>query len=233
MPYKSKALKNAAMKRKTAYAYGKSLMALRRQGRLKVSAGGYKPIFTETVAGPALNVAIVGLGGRFSPNMGQIPQLAQYANLYRKYRILKCTVFIVPYFNSYDANAQAYNYASTVNSFGQPRIVYSIDDTPTGAPPGSELEVLNNNGCKIKTMSNTTKITFKPVPNIKDTNGEVPILKNNFLVLNPPTTPPTANNADHFGVNFWMSCYAPGTGAGSYVSFQTYYKLTFQLSDPK
>lgn len=227
MAYKSKALKTSAMNRKKAYAYGKSLLALRRQGRLKVSAGGYQPIFTETYSGPGLNVTNAGLGGRFVVNINQIPQIGQYQSLYRKYRILKAVVYIVPQYNSFDANAQAYNIASTVPSFAEPRMVYSIDDTPTTAPPASELLVLQNNGVKICQLSKIKRISWRPVAEIKDANGNEPVFKNKFLAFNPTL----ASNADHFGVNWWMSAYVPV--AGTYQTFTTYFKVTFQLSDPQ
>lgn len=215
-----------AKKAKLYKGVGKALRYLRNTGRRMMF--NPQPVFTESYAllnaGGAEQYALnPASGGVLSVNINQIPQLAQYSNLYTKYRILKARFICIPSWSTESSDPQV---ASTI---GLSRIVYAINNSPALAAPASEAVVLQDNGCRILCGKPKITMSCKPVPNTLDTNNIQTTLKDKYINF----TPNAANNAPHYGISWFHS--QPGTAvpAGNGIPYLVYVKLTFQLSDPR
>lgn len=207
----------------------------RRRGRkprkmLRRRKGGRKtynprPVFTETYTLASLATQA---GGVLKFSMDQIPQLTQYSNLYQKYKILKANVLLFPEFNSFDQNQAEQNVALTRSSFGLSRIAWAVNDTPNIAAPANELAVLQDNGAKIRSVTDRgVRLHCRPVPNVEDANGVEMTFKNKFINFEA-----SSPNIAHSGISYWVSQLATLT-PGTQNVLICYVKLTFQLSDPR
>ena len=182
-----------------------------------------QPVFTETYALTSLPSSA---GGVLKFSMDQVPQLTQYNTLYQKYRILKARVLLYPEFNSFDQNQAENNAALSRSTFGLSRIAWAINDSPDLAAPTSELDVLKDNGCKIRTITDRgVKLHCSPVPNVEDANGVQMTFRKKFVNFGSP-------NIAHSGISYWISQLTTGTPGTENVTL-AYVKLTFQLSDPR
>lgn len=186
-----------------------------------------RPVFTETFSLPSLPVPFGGGGSVLVFNMDMLPQLAQYQNLYQKYRILKASVLLVPEFTSFEQNQAENNDALSRTSFGQPRVAWAINDSPAVTVPTSELDVLKDNGCKIRPVTKMLRMACRPVPSTKDANGVQMTLRYKYINLL------ASGNVDHFGISYWISQFQSSNTATSQNIMVRYVKLTFQLSDPR
>jgi len=191
-----------------------------------------QPIFTETYLDPRpLSFGnpspAAGVGFLLTANMDRISQLAQYSNLYTKYKILKCKFLLIPNFTMADQNAALYNLSQGTMSVAQTRIIYAYDNSPAAAGPASQQDALEENGCKIKLLKDKLSIPCVPTPNTKDANGVEMTLKNNYI--NFAATGP---NIDHYGVKGWMQQLF--NNQPQFLNdVSVYVKVTFQLSDPR
>lgn len=196
--------------------------------------GGNQPTFVETfrklVGSPAVPQQITTNGGVvFSMNINQIPQIAQYSNLYRQYRINWVKVMLLPEYNSFDP-------AAAVGVAGQstlPRIVWAINDTPALVPPATEAELLEDNGCKIRTISNKWSCSFRPRPDTQTlfAGGAQNVSTRQKFAQWFNFTEGGAIAPEHFGVSAYISQQV--TGAGIPMQFDVYYKVSFSLRDPQ
>jgi len=186
------------------------------------------PVFTESYA--LLNettgnpyVMNPMSGGVLSVNMNQVPQLAQYSNLYQKYRILKAVFICIPAWSTESSDPQV---AATI---GLSRIVYAVNNTPALAAPATEAVVLQDNGCRILCGKPKIVMSCRPVPNTLDANGIQTTLNKKYINFNTVA----ANNTPHYGISWYHS--QPGTAVptGNGVPYYVYVKLTFQVSDPR
>lgn len=193
---------------------------------------GNQPTFVETfrkvISGSPQEVTTNG-GVVFSMNITQIPQIAQYTNLYRQYRINWVRVMLLPQYNSFDP-------AAAVGVAGQatlPRIVWAINDTPALVPPASEAELLEDNGCKVRTLSNKWSCSFKPRPDTQTLFAggaqNVSTRQKYAQWFNFPEGAAIA--PEHYGVSAYISQLV--TGAGIPMKFDVYYKVNFTLRDPQ
>lgn len=216
------------------YRGRRAMVAYRRKGvaiRRAVGLGNPMPSFTETYrAGD-----IVGnVGGVFSARISDIPQVAQYFQLYKQYRINWIKVMLIPNFN-YDvaeANQGGANVAAGIGAQGMARITFAINDSPQLVAPAAEGVVLQDNGCKIQTIRNKWSCSFKPVPDVAQTStAGNPVWARqkfrqwfNFADLALP-----GNNPLHYGVSYFITqpVNAPA-GPGAY---NVYYKVNFSLRD--
>lgn len=185
-----------------------------------------QPVFTESYALPNGEVQYAMnpmTGGVLTANMFHVPQLAQYSNLYQKYRILKAKFICIPTWSTESSDPQV---ASTI---GLSRIVYAVNNSPAIVAPASEAVVLQDNGCKIICGKPKIVMSCRPVPNALDANGIQTTLKSKFINFSAVA----ANNAPHYGISWYHS--QPGTSVptGNGVPYLVYVKLTFQLSDPR
>lgn len=218
--------------------YSRTLMAgAVRKGRYvrrTVGLGNPSPTFVETYSPGVINVGNGGLGQVFGGRITDIPQLAQYANLYKQYRINWMKIMLVPEYNtlSSDVNASAYNQTVPgVSSGGMGRIVYAIQDSPNVAVPANEGVVLQDNGAKIKALGAKWSCSFKPVPDVQQTTAVGSIWSRQkyrqFFNFDLVTT---GNNPFHGAVQAYLTL--PATG-GLIVSYHVYYKVSFTLRDPQ
>lgn len=199
-----------------------------RRGRFRIrKALNPQPIFTETFTGPVLTP---NSGGVFKFNIGNVPQISQYNNLYQKYRILRAQVILVPQYAQQDQNSAEYNAGASTYAHGMGRFVFAINDSPGLVAPGSEAAVLQDNGVKIRAVKTMVKMSCKPVPLYEDANGILMTVKKNWLNFQ---IPPAPANADHFGITWWYTQPFVGTTAQTNNDLISYVKLTFQLADPR
>lgn len=185
------------------------------------------PVFTETYSTPSIIVPQGGFGGTIQFNIDNVPQVSQYSALYRKYRILRAQVIMIPEFNSFDQNQAENNLALSRTAFGQSRIAWAVNDSPPQpAGPATELDVLKSNGCRIKPVTKMNKMYCRPVPNTKDANGNEMTFKQKYLNFQ-------TSNIGHFGIDYWINQYISNATGSSDNVFVVYVKLTFQLADPR
>lgn len=192
------------------------------RGVLRGLIGNSQPIFTETIpVSPLVSNAL----GNFGVSMNQLSQYASYSALYRQYRILKLQVILLPEQTMGEALQDEATPPGFITS-GVGRIVYAINDMPGLPAPANEVSVLNENGCKIRAMSKPLRITCRPVPDVEvsnsgQDNAYLPIdLRRKWLDINYGSTVP------HTGISYAFTAPSPQT-------VQVYYKVTFQLKEPK
>lgn len=198
-----------------------------------------QPIFTETyelTRSPAPGVATLpNTGGVFKFSMDHIPQLAQYTSLYQKYRILRASLLIVPEYTSAEQNAAEDNSALSRSYFGQTRMALAINNSPSVGAPASELDVLQDNGSFVKSLTpKGIKVSCRPVPNVSVDAltpgvGAQPItLGRKFLNLQAVN-----GNIEHEGISWWLTQFVSGGTPATKNTAIVYVKLTFQLADPR
>lgn len=187
-----------------------------------------QPTFTETYT---KGVIAPNSGGVLTFNINEIPQLSQYNVLYQKYRIVKAAVMLVPQFMPGEQNAASYNSSTGVYAHGLGRIAWAVNDSPGVIAPGSELAVLQDNGCKIRPVRDMVKMACRPKPLYEDANGILITLKQNWI--NFQTGPSAPVDPKHFGISYWYSQPNLGTTPLTNNDLVVYCKLTFQLADPR
>lgn len=187
-----------------------------------------RPVFTETYTKASI---VPNTGGVLTFNINEVPQLAQYNTLYQKYRILKAKVIAVPQYAQQDQNAGEYNAGNNAYAHGQGRLVWAVNDSPGLTNPGAELDVLKDNGCKIRPLRTMVSMACRPVPLYEDNNGILITLKKNWI--NFQTGPSAPADPKHFGITYWYTQPFLGQTAQLNNDLQVYVKLTFQLADPR
>lgn len=209
------------------------MLRLRRRGFIRRRVLNPTPTFVETYS---KSTVASNAGGVFSARISDIPQLAQYSNLYKQYRINWIKVMLVPDFNSMSAdhNAAAYNASIPIQDFGLARIAYAINDTPALNAPANEAQLLEDNGCKIKPLGAKFSVSFKPVPDVSvvsnSTGGNIATRQRYRQWFNFDTVT-TGNNPLHYGVSYWITQLVANTQANP--TYNVYYKVNFSLRDPQ
>lgn len=184
-----------------------------------------RPVFTETYAFTSLQPSS---GGLLKFSMDQVPQLSQYSNLYQKYRILRASVLLLPEFTSTDQNQAENNAALSRSYFGATRIAWAVNDSPNITAPATELDVLKDNGAKIRPITERgVRFSCRPVPNVEDSNGVEMTFKRKYINFEA-----SSPNVPHSGISWWISQLHSGTPGTTNITL-CYVKLTFQLSDPR
>lgn len=187
----------------------------------------YNPTFSETFNAGGLQL---NSGGMFRVRFNDIPQRADYAALYKQFAIRRMKVTIVPRLNSFDPNVNG-----VAASIWQPRIVYAVNDTPITLNPAAEIDVLTDNGCKIRTLNNKPlSISCVPKPELvmNDLAGNRITMRQKKLVwlnLDSPDTNYNGQDVLHSGISYWIS--GNPSIAGDFV-FDVYIKVTFSVRDP-
>lgn len=223
----------AAMRKAVARRRFAAAMRKRRGIRRAVGVGNPSPTFVETYSKSSIPT---NAGGVFSARISDIPQIAQYATLYKQYRINWIKVTLVPDFNSQaaDHNAAAYNATVPTQNFGMARIVYAINDSPQLTVPATEADVLEDNGCKIKSLGPKWSCSFKPVPDVgvaSGTTGNTIWTRQKFRQWFNFDTVTTGNNPLHYGVSYYITQLVANTQANP--TYNVYYKVSFSLRDPQ
>jgi len=181
------------------------------------------PTFTETIVRPVKISA--NAGDVFHVSMDEIPQLSQYSNLYRQYKINWAKISLLPDTNSY-------NGTETFQNVGMPRMAWAINDTPATVGPLSESDLLQDNGAKVKPFLSKWAASFKPVPNLGMTDAQtsalIPVTRRGAQFLNFQGA---GHNPAHYGISYWISqALAGGATASSYTVIV---KINFSLRDPQ
>jgi len=179
----------------------------------RMGATNSMPIFTETMAKDAVHAQA---GGNFTFAITDIPEYASYSALYRTFRILKAQVTLVP-----QHNVASFGNPGTTGHNGMGRIVYAINDSPNVPAPGSEADVLVDNGCKIKYLNRVTKINCKPVPDLAQSGTYTTVNRRAFIDFD------TGNSLRHQGISYWIN------SDEAQQTYDVYYKITFQVRDPR
>ena len=197
-----------------------------------------QPVFTETFDAGSVGMlyspptATTTYAGLLAMTISSVPQIAQYRNLYQKYRILKAVWLFVPRWGGSDVNVAQSGIPSNTTYWSQTRIVYAINDSPAQTVPANEAAVLQDNGCKIRTMSSMLKIAHRPVPDLKDSNGAQLSLKQKYINFATGAQP----DVNHYGISYFLTCPDYTVTGGTTVvppRWDVFCKLTFQLSDPR
>jgi len=118
-----------------------------------------------------------------------------------------------------------------VYAHGMGRFVWAVNDYPGVTAPTTELDVLKDNGCKIRPVKEMLRLSCKPVPLYEDANGILTTLKKNWI--NFQTGPSAPADPKHFGISYWYTQPLLGATAQTNNDLQVYVKLTFQLADPR
>lgn len=178
------------------------------------------PTFTETYIDTRIQA---NAGGQFTTRINKLPQVGQYSGLYNQYKIASVKVMILPTFTDFDGTS------TTGPGHTAPRLVYAINDTPNTPAPTLENQVLTDNGCRILTLDKKVVIRFKPVPERTTSAGGV----EERAKSSPWLSFAKAGQVDptHWGVDYFIT--ADNLGGDTPIFFDVYYKVTFQLRDPK
>lgn len=196
------------------------------------------PTFVETYAKSAINVPSgAGLGQVFGARITDIPQVGQYSNLYKQYRINWIKVMIVPDFSGLasDNNSAAYNAGAGIGSVGMTRVAWAIQDSPGVAAPATEAIVLQDNGAKVKALGSKWSCSFKPVPQVAQITdiaaGTQVYAKQKFKQWFNFDTVLTGNNPFHGACAAFFTL--PPSVVPTSVNLNVYYKVSFSLRDPQ
>lgn len=180
------------------------------------------PVFTETYKHSTVTQ---NAGSVLSVQISNIAQLAQYSNLYQKYRILKATFYWLPAYVAHDENQAIANAALGSAWTGMGRVTWSVNDSPAVPAPANEGDVLKDNTCHIVPMKSKLTMSCRPVPDCLDANG---VRTTTGQFINFSTAGP---DAVHYGISYWYTQY--GGGGVSTNPVDIFCRLTFQVSDPR
>lgn len=164
--------------------------------------------------------------GIWKVRMLDLPQIAQYQDLYNQYCIKRAVLHIVPSYDNYDGNNL--NTAPTI-PMTAPRLVFAVNDSAQQPTPLTESDVLTDNGCKIKSLARPVKIAFKPVAEVAvgmSTGGFVSESKRlRWLSTQSP-------EVLHAGVSYAITQFVNSVAVATPIA-SVFVKLTFGLRDPK
>lgn len=210
----------------------------RKRGQIARSIISANPTFTETfhsrdaTFGDFTVTSGSGVGRVFKVRISDIPQISQYATLYRQYKINSVKVMVIPDFNteSSDVNQALANATVPTGFSGMARVVYATNTTPGVVAPATEDELLEDNGCKIHAVKSKWSVKMTPTPDIALTTstGVIPIKATSKQWFNFDTTT-TTNNPLHGAVSSYWSL----PGSTNPIEYNVYYKVNFSLRDPQ
>lgn len=186
------------------------------------------PTFTETVRLTNLNTGTTGAGaaGLLAVSMNQIPQYTDYQALYNQYCIRSVQFIIMPEYDMYDSNNSPTGAVAAVTA---PRFVYAINDSAQQTAPTTEVDVLSDNGAKIRMLDRPIKIRFRPVAQVRVTDSNSNLVyetkKNRWLGFQDASVA-------HSGVAWAITQTVPNSVL-ALPACNVYAKITFSLRDPK
>lgn len=172
-------------------------------------------------------------GGVFRVRFQDIPQAAQYSQLYKQFCIKKLHVMLLPRYSNVDPNNAI---GVTLYDFFQTRLAFSIDDTPNVALPASEGDVLESNGAKIVSGIKKIGITCYPKPDMTVYNNATGNFNSYrikkavwFNTTNPADVNYSGADVQHGAIRYWLT---GNPTVASYVQYDVYFKVTFAMRDP-
>lgn len=186
------------------------------------------PTFTETIRLTRSDIIMTGsgtvVGQMYVVPVTDIPQWQNYANLYNQFRVNSVTYYLMPAWTASDAEWGP-------GAIPQPRFCYAIQNS-SGAPnPTSEIDLLNDNGCKIRQSQKAIVIRTRPVPQLQQSAvggaTQVWTTNRNMFLSTVAATPIT------YGLVAYScttdSVLPPSTSGRVYA---VYAKINFTLRDP-
>jgi hypothetical protein len=169
------------------------------------------PTFTETVLSGGANS---NSGGLIQPRVAAIPELADYAALYRSYRVIKLEVIFMPT-----------QVALTGSPSGMTQLAYAVDPSAELTGPASLTDVLNNNNVRLRQLDKPVRVSWRPVPSLlmpSATGGNAGVsLQPQWIQFDD------GSNVNHNGITWWA------TNTGTSTTHNIYVKFTFQCKDPR
>jgi len=186
------------------------------------------PTFTETINLTTLNTGTTGAGaaGLIAVAINQIPQYTEYQALYNQYCIRLVQLIFVPSYDQYDSNNAS---TAAVAAVTAPRFVYAINDSAKQTAPTTELDVLSDNGAKIRMFDKPIKVRFRPVAQVKLTDSNANLVsetkKNRWFSFDDA-------GVAHSGLAWAITQTVPNSVL-SLPAAVVYAKITFSLRDPK
>lgn len=197
------------------------------------------PSFVETFKAPPIQLTKASpsdpaarAAGVFGYRISDIPQWLQYANLYKQYRINYIKVMLLADFGDSDQNAAASGFP---DSYGNPRIAWSIADSPNNDIPTSETDVLTDNGAKVMVIKNKWTASCRPVADVQVQANLTPTSLvsvrqkyKQWFNFSDPSLPGV--NPVHEGIKYWISQV---TGQNTNTTLTPYVKISFSLRDPQ
>lgn len=192
-------------------------------------AGTATRTFTEVLDAGEINS---NAGGTFKVQFDSIPQYQEYSKLYRQFCIKKLQVMLLPLYTDAEINTGlgTLNYQAT-------RIAWAVNDTPQLTTPGSELDVLEDNGAKVVLGHKKINISCWPKPDLTMvspgvlTNTYVGVRQRKAVWLNTDSPGQAYSGVDisHGGISYWVSNNLANMPV---PVFKVYYKVTFSMRDP-
>lgn len=226
-------IKRFMRRRAAAYRarYARKGMGIRRTVMTKQN----EPMFVETYKKEQFDVVAGGAGLYvWKVRITDIPQLAQYAALYKQYRINWVKHILIPEFagDSQDGNSAVYNASTLLGYLGMSRIAYAIQDSPDVQAPANEQEVLECNGAKTKVIGKKFSVAHKPVPDVQaivGAGGNQIWSRQKFKQWFNFDTVFVGNNPEHGAIQVCIT----QPGANLQVRYHHYVKISFSLRDPQ
>lgn len=185
------------------------------------------PTFVETFQIRNATSVNANAGGNFQCRITDIPQVAQYANLYNMYKVNWIKVILTPRYNSVDASA----WLSTGRGNQLPIMYSAIQDTPFAPNPATVADVLQMNGARIKPIVTTWSKSFKPTAAVQESTGAgTTVNKREVKQWYSFDMVTTGNNPIFQGISYFIACAVQGSDT---PAFDVHYKVSFSLRDPK
>lgn len=212
---------------------GRRYGAVRRRGMrssgLRLGKQMYNPLptFVETFQIRNAPTVSANAGGTFACRITDIPQIAQYSNLYNMYKVNWIKVILTPRYNSVDGSA----WLSTGRGNQLPIMYSAVQDTPFAPNPATVADVLQMNGARIKPIVSTWSKSFKPTAAVQEATGAgTAVAKREVKQWYAFDTVTTGNNPLFQGIAYIIAC---AIQASDTPVFDVHYKVCFSLRDPK
>jgi len=194
----------------------------RKYATIRRGITAYQPSFSETFNAGTIQA---GAGNIFSVRFNQIPEFQNYVNLYNCYQIRSVQVLLLP--------TQVVNTQSLAVPVDPPRIAFAVQSTSQIATPTSELDVLNDNGCKIRLLTKPLKIRGSMRPQLGEqdntTGNLVPITESNKRSKWIATTE-RGVAVEHSGITYWLT---QNYTTAQVSEVNVFFKVFFAMRDPK
>lgn len=181
-------------------------------------------------------------GGFFSTRFIDLPQAANYSALYQEFCIKKMTVKLLPYFASSDPNQISANAAATpaITQTYQARLLTSVQLSSQQVAPTSELDVMTDNDCKIRT-NNGKPITLVCYPQPDLAAAQPGTLFTSYVATNTKTqkwlntdnsqVTSSGTSVVHNGIRWWLNVPTSPSGLkGAY--YDVYIRVVVGLRNP-
>lgn len=186
--------------------------------------------FTEVFQAEPLTI---NTGGVFKCRMIDIPQHIRYAALYSQFAIKKMKVVLLPKYGPAEPNQALVGLTAIDYQTG--RLAFAVNDTPARNPPGSELDVLTDNGARVVMGSKKVQITCYPKPDVgmteiaTGTNVAVRSRALKWLNFSNPEVGAAGEQVEHSGISWWLS---NNPALGNLEAYDVYIYVTFCVRDP-